>query len=130
MAKKQLGTAPANTPDATTKGYVDGVAAGKVNTTSVGTANGVASLDTNGKVPGSQLPNSIMTYEGLHDVVANSPSLSDATGDAGQVYRISVAGSRNYGSGSIDLAVGDYLIHSGSVWQKADTTDAVSTVAG
>lgn len=95
-----------------------------------GQSNGYASLDSNGKVPGSQLPNSIMTYEGLHDVSANSPTLSDATGEAGAVYRVSVGGTRNYGSGSIELSVGDYLIHSGSAWQKADTTDAVSTVAG
>lgn len=95
-----------------------------------GQANGYASLDSNGKVPGSQLPNSIMTYEGLHNVSTNSPTLSDATGDAGSTYRISVGGTRDYGSGNLTLNVGDYLIHSGSVWQVADTTDAVSTVAG
>jgi len=89
-----------------------------------------ASLDANGKVPGSELPNSIMTYEGLHDVSTNSPEISDATGTAGQVYRVSVAGTRDYGSGSIELGVGDYLIHSGTAFEKADTTDAVSTVAG
>ena len=93
-------------------------------------ANGYASLDSNGKVPGSQLPNSIMTYEGLHNVSTNSPALTDASGDAGQVYRISVGGTRNYGSGNITLNVGDYLIHNGSVWEFADTTDAVSTVNG
>lgn len=102
----------------------------KVNNSSVGTANGVASLDSNGKVPGSQLPNSIMTYEGTHNVSTNSPSLTDGTGEAGQVYRISFGGTRNYGSGNIVLNVGDYLIHSGSVWEKADTTDAVSSIAG
>ena len=95
-----------------------------------GVANGYASLDSNGKVPGAQLPNSIMTYEGLHNVSTNTPTLSDATGDAGATYRISVGGTRNYGSGNLTLNVGDYLIHSGSVWQVADTTDAVSTVAG
>ncbi len=95
-----------------------------------GTANGYASLDSNGKVPGAQLPNSIMTYEGLHNVSTNTPTLSDATGDAGATYRISVGGTRNYGSGNLTLNVGDYLIHSGSIWQVADTTDAVSTVAG
>lgn len=89
-----------------------------------------ASLDANGKVPGSELPNSIMTYEGLHDVSTNTPEISDATGSAGQVYRVSVAGTRDYGSGSIELGVGDYLIHSGASFEKADTTDAVSTVAG
>jgi hypothetical protein len=76
------------------------------------------------------LPNSIMTYEGLHDVSTNTPTLTDAGGDAGQVYRVSVGGTRDYGSGSITLNVGDYLIHNGSVWQFADTTDAVSSVNG
>ena len=41
-----------------------------------------------------------------------------------------MAGTRNYGSGTVELAVGDYLIHNGTVWEKADTTDAVSTVNG
>lgn len=130
MAKKQLGTTPANAIDAATKGYVDSGLAAKESAANKGQANGYASLDTNGKVPGSQLPNSIMTYEGLHDVSANSPALTDAGGNAGAVYRVSVAGSRNYGSGSITLAVGDYLIHNGSVWEKADTTDAVASVNG
>ena len=93
-------------------------------------ANGYASLDSNGKVPGAQLPNSIMTYQGLHNASTNSPALTDAGGAAGQVYRISVAGTRNYGAGNIELAVGDYLIHNGTSWEKADTTDAVSTVNG
>ena len=102
----------------------------KENTANKAVANGYASLDTNGKVPGAQLPNSIMTYQGLHNASTNSPALTNAGGAAGQVYRISVAGTRNYGSGNIELAVGDYLIHNGTAWEKADTTDAVSTVNG
>jgi hypothetical protein len=43
---------------------------------------------------------------------------------------VSAAGSRNFGSGSISFEIGDLVIYSGSVWQKADTTDAVTTVAG
>jgi hypothetical protein len=58
--------------------------------------------------------------ESLHNVSTNTPALSDATGAEGQTYRVSVAGTRNYGSGDINLNVGDYLIHWGSVWQKAD----------
>ena len=103
----------------------------KENSANKGVANGYASLDTNGKVPGAQLPNSIMTYQGLHNASTNTPALTNASGAAGQVYRISVAtAARNYGSGNIELAVGDYLIHNGTAWEKADTTDAVSTVAG
>ena len=90
-----------------------------------------ASLDGNGKVPVSELPNSIMQYQGTYDATANSPSLVNGTGDVGDVYRVSVAGSRNFGAGAISLEVGDYVIYNNSgVWEKSDTTDAVSTVAG
>lgn len=89
-----------------------------------------ASLDGNGKVPVSELPNSIMEYQGTWNASTNSPSLSDGTGSAGDVYRVSVAGTRNLGSGNITFDVGDYAIYNGSAWQKADTTDAVSSVAG
>lgn len=95
-----------------------------------GQPNGYASLDGNGRVPASQLPNSVMLFQGMWDAAANSPTLADGTGDAGDVYRVSTAGTQNLGSGAITFAVSDYVIYSGTVWQKADTTDAVSTVAG
>lgn len=98
-----------------------------------GSANGVASLDGSGKVPVSQLPNAIMEYQGTWNASTNSPSLADGGGNAdadiGNVYRVSVAGSQDLGSGSITFAVGDYVIlNSSKVWEKADTTDAVSSV--
>lgn len=91
-----------------------------------------ASLDANGKVPVSELPNSIMAYQGTWNASTNSPTLADGTGDPGDVYRVSVAGSQNLGSGSISFGVGDYVIYSPatSAWEKADTTDAVATVNG
>jgi hypothetical protein len=84
-----------------------------------GVPNGVAELDGNAKVPAEQLPSSVMEYKGSHDVVANSPTLADGTGDAGDVYRISVAGTRDYGSGAITLAEGDLLIYNGSIWERS-----------
>lgn len=90
-----------------------------------------ASLDQNGKVPVSQLPASLMQYQGVWDASTNTPSLADGTGDIGDVYRVTAAASRNLGSGSISFAVGDYVIYNPSgVWEKSDTTDAVATVAG
>lgn len=90
-----------------------------------------ASLDINGKVPLSELPASLMLYKGVWNASTNSPTLLDGTGDIGDVYRVTVAGSRNLGSGSISFNVGDYVIlNSDSVWEKSDTTDAVATVAG
>lgn len=96
-----------------------------------GQPNGYASLDSNGRVPASQLPNSVMEFQGMWNASTNTPTLADGTGNAGNVYRVSTAGTQNLGSGSISFAVSDYVICDADlVWQKADTTDAVSSVAG
>ena len=95
-----------------------------------GEANGYASLDSGGKVPVTQLPNAIMEYQGTWNASTNSPALEDGKGSAGDVYRVSVAGERNLGSGTISFEVGDYAVYNGSVWEKSDTTDAVASVAG
>jgi len=99
-------------------------------TTGANVANGYAGLDSNAKVPVAQLPNSIMEYQGTWNASTNSPTLANGTGNAGDVYRVTIAASRNLGAGAIDFQVGDYAIYDGSVWQKADTTDAVSSVNG
>jgi hypothetical protein len=91
-----------------------------------GQANGYASLDSGGKVPVSQLPNSIMEYQGTWNAATNTPTLASGTGSAGDVYRVSVAGTAL----SLTFGVGDYVIYNGSTWEKSDTTDAVSSVAG
>lgn len=100
-----------------------------------GAANGVASLDGAGKVPVSQLPNAIMEYQGMWNASTNSPALANGGGNAdeaiGNVYRVSVAGSVDFGAGSISFGVGDYVIlNSSKIWEKADTTDAVASVNG
>lgn len=95
-----------------------------------GVANGYASLDSGGKVPVAQLPNSIMEYQGTFNASTGSPALANGTGNTGDVYRVTVAGTQNFGAGNISFEVGDYVIYNGSVWEKSDTTDAVSTVAG
>lgn len=91
-----------------------------------------ASLDGNGKVPANQLPNSIMEYQGTWNAATNTPTLADSDGASvtGNVYRVAVAGSHDFGAGAITFNVGDYCIYNGTVWEKSDTTDAVSTVAG
>lgn len=99
-------------------------------TAAKGQANGYASLDGAGRLPASQLPVSAMEYKGTWNASTNTPALADGSGSAGDVYRVSTAGTRNLGSGAIEFGVGDYAIYNGSVWEKADTTDAVSSVAG
>jgi hypothetical protein len=71
-----------------------------------------------------------MEYQGTWNASTNSPTLADGTGSTGDVYRVGTAGSQDLGSGSISFTVGDYAIYNGSTWEKADTTDAVSSVNG
>jgi hypothetical protein len=91
-----------------------------------GVSNGYASLDSGGKVPISQLPSSIMEYKGTWNASTNTPTLANGTGDTGDVYICNVAGTVNFGAGPITFAVGDYVIYSGSIWQRS--SGAVGTV--
>lgn len=93
-----------------------------------GVAGGYASLDGGGKVPGSQLPSSLMEYQGVWNASTNSPALADGSGGAGDVYRVGTGGTRDLGSGSVTFDVGDYVIYNGSTWEKSDTTDSVASV--
>jgi hypothetical protein len=91
-----------------------------------GNANGYASLDSLGKVPISQLPSSLMEYKGMWNASTNTPTLANGTGDTGDVYICNVAGTVNFGAGPITFAVGDYVIYSGTIWQRS--SGAVGTV--
>ena len=91
-----------------------------------GVSNGYASLDVNGKVPIGQLPNSIMEYKGTWNAATNTPTLANGTGDTGDVYICNVAGTVNFGAGPITFAVGDYVVYSGTIWQRS--SGAVGTV--
>ena len=91
-----------------------------------GVSNGYASLDSAGKVPIAQLPSSIMEYKGTWNASTNTPTLANGTGDTGDVYICNVAGTVNFGAGSLTFAVGDYVIYSGTIWQRS--SGAVGTV--
>lgn len=95
-----------------------------------GVANGLATLDASGRIPSSMLPLSALEYKGTWNASTNTPALSDVTGSLGDMYRVSTAGLRNLGSGNIDFQVTDNLIHNGTIWEKVDNTDQVSSVAG
>lgn len=101
-----------------------------------GTANTLATLDSNGKVPSSQLPDSVLgqvEYINTWNASTNSPTLPAPTGVKGDYYVVSVAGTQtgaNFEGGSLTFAVGDWVISNGTVWQKVDNTDAVVSVFG
>lgn len=102
----------------------------KLDASEKGAANGVATLDAGGKVPVTQLPNSVMEYLGTWAASTNTPTLADGVGNAGDVYIASDAGTVNFGSGNITFAAGDWVIYSGSVWQKSVNSNAVASVNG
>ena len=104
--------------------------AGIVSSVPLGAANGVATLDSSGKVPLSQLPASVVTYLGTWNAATNTPTLTNGVGDVGDLYICNVAGTVNFGAGPITFAVGDWVIYNGSQWQKsAGQNGTVTSVA-
>lgn len=98
--------------------------------TDKGLANGVASLDSSGKVPTSQIPlQGDLNYQGTWNATTNTPTLTSSVGTQGYYYVVDVAGTTNL-NGITDWQVGDWAIFNGSVWQKVDNTDAVTSVNG
>ena len=102
----------------------------QVTRTEMGTANGVATLDAGGKVPFTQLPSSLMIYKGTWSALTNTPTLADGIGTAGWVYKNNLAGTVNFGSGSISFYPGDWVIYNGSTWERSVGTDNVVSVNG
>ena len=95
-----------------------------------GVANGVATLDSGGKVPQSQIPlMGDLNYQGTWNATTNTPTLTSSVGTKGYYYVVDVAGSTNL-NGITDWKVGDWAIFNGTVWQKVDNTDAVTSVNG
>jgi hypothetical protein len=71
-----------------------------------------------------------LNYQGVWDASTNTPMLSDATGTKGHYYVVSVGGTQDLGSGPISFSPGDWVVHNGTIWQKADHTDVVTSVFG
>ena len=102
-----------------------------------GQPNGYASLDQNGKVPTSELPNSVfggITYQGSWDAVNNTPTLQSGVGTRGEYYKVNNASNNTTLNtnldGVTDWTEGDLVLFNGSYWEKFDQTDKVSSVRG
>lgn len=68
---------------------------------------------------------SAMEYKGAWDAATNTPALANGAGNAGDVYRVSVAGTRDLGAGSVTYDVGDQLIYNGATaaWDHYSSAD-------
>ena len=87
----------------------------------LGTANGVATLDSNGRIPYSQLPESAVELKGYWNASTNTPTLADGTGTNGDEYFVDTAGEQNLGSGTQYFKVGDRVVYTGGVWKNIDS---------
>lgn len=70
-----------------------------------------------------------LSYQGAWNASTNSPALTSSVGTNGYYYIVSVAGSTNL-NGITDWKIGDWAIFNGTVWQKIDNSDLVSSVNG
>ncbi len=104
-----------------------------VNASTLGQINGVATLDSSGKLTISQIPSSLVgavVYQGLWNASTNTPTLTSGIGTKGYYYLVSVAGTTTL-DGISTWNVGDTAIFNGTNWDKLDgTSSEVISVAG
>jgi hypothetical protein len=70
-----------------------------------------------------------LSYQGTWNASTNTPTLTSSVGVNGYYYITDVAGSTNL-NGITDWQIGDWLLFNGSVWQKIDQSNLVTSVAG
>ena len=114
-----------------TGGSISGTTiSGYISTTQKGAANGVATLDSGGQIPIAQIPPlGDLNYQGTWNAASNSPVLTSNIGTKGYYYVVNFAGNTDL-NGITDWQVNDWAVFNGSVWQKIDNTDLVSSVNG
>lgn len=103
---------------------------GVLNSLPINSPNGIPQLDVNGKILVSQLPNSVMEFLGTWNAATNTPTLANGTGNAGDVYLCTVAGTVDFGAGPITFQDGDYVVYSGSTWERSSGAMGTVTSVG
>lgn len=99
----------------------------------LGQANGLATLDANGRIPYSQLPETALEFKGMWNANTNNPVLKDGSGERtkGDFYICNVAGTANFGTAqnprTVTFFENDRVIYDGEVWQRLSAGD-VKTV--
>lgn len=104
----------------------------KENTANKGAASGYCPLDGSSLVPLANLPSTItgaVDYIGAWNANTNTPDLPASTPNKGDYYVVSVAGTTSLG-GITDWQIGDWAIYNGTVWEKVDNSESVTSVNG
>lgn len=112
---------------------VDGVHASSfVQTSALGANNGVATLDSGGKLSSGQIPDALLgglSFQGVWDADENDPELVSSVGVNGHYYIVDTPGDTAL-DGIDDWAVGDWVVFADDAWVKVDNTDSVVSVNG
>jgi hypothetical protein len=94
------------------------------------TGNSGKYLTTNGTTTSwGSIAGGGLSYQGTWNASTNTPTLASSTGVNGYYYIVATAGSTNL-NGITDWQIGDWLLFNGSVWQKIDQSELVTSVAG
>ena len=67
-------------------------------------------------------------YKGTWNASTNTPSLSNGTGTDGDLYLVSVAGTRSLGDETINFAVGDRVVYGSNKWTVNNSTALTSDI--
>ena len=113
----------------TAEGSITTLQSGKQDSSEKGQANGYTPLDAGAKIDTIYLPDSIvgqLQYEGTWDAATNTPTLADPTTVKGHYYVVNVEGTYL----GILYHIGDWIVSNGTIWEKVDNTDAVTSVFG
>ena len=105
----------------------------QVRRSEMGEANGVATLDNSGKLTTSQIPEAILgglNFQSLWNANTNTPAIPTAsTLNKGYYYKVNVAGYTLI-DGISDWTIGDWIVSNGTIWDKVDAYEAVTSVSG
>lgn len=100
---------------------------------SLGVADGVATLGGDGKVPLSQLPAQVangMRYLGVWNAATNDPPITSSSGNLGDFYKVQVEGTTEI-DGEDNWQVGDTIAFDGTTWARIEgTVVSVTSVNG
>ena len=92
------------------------------------TGNSGKYLTTNGSALSWASVAGGLSYQGTWNASSNTPTLTSSVGVNGYYYITATAGSTNL-NGITDWQIGDWLLFNGTVWQKIDQTNLVTSVA-
>lgn len=96
-----------------------------------GAPGGVPPLNGSTKIDIVYLPDAVVgavNYQGTWSVVNNTPTLPSPVGNKGWYYTVIDSGL--YSGNSTVYRNGDWIISNGTVWQKVDNNNAVTSVNG